>query len=322
MLSYTIRRLLQGLVVFLIVVWFTFTLQYWQPGGYLAPVYTACSLHPYPACYDPLIAAHGLNHGYFYRLGDYIWGIFWHHSLGYSFKESQPVTKYLAVYIPRTFWLAFFSVLFSTIIAIPLGIYQAWKRNTIFDYAVTGIGFVLYATPAFIMAILLIDAFIIHTPHFPVPPSGVDAWALFSQPLAFVIPVLVLTLLQVAGVSRFMRSQVIDVLVQDFIRTARAKGCSNAQVLFRHTFRNAIGPIVTILGLTLPALLSGALIVESVFNYSGIGLLTVQASQNLDINVVLGITVVVTVLTILGNLLADLGLALVNPRIRLEGAVR
>jgi peptide/nickel transport system permease protein len=115
-----------------------------------------------------------------------------------------------------------------------------------------------------------------------------------------------------------MRGTVLEVLVQDYIRTAKAKGCSSRRVLFRHAMRNALGPIVTILGLSIPALLGGALIVESVFNYSGLGIQTVNAATILDIPTVLGITLLATVLTLLGNFLADIMLGVVNPRIRIQ----
>jgi peptide/nickel transport system permease protein len=113
---------------------------------------------------------------------------------------------------------------------------------------------------------------------------------------------------------------VLEVLVQDYIRTAKAKGCSGSRVLFRHAMRNALGPIVTILGLSIPGLLGGALIVESVFNYAGLGIQTVNAASNVDIPTVLGITLLATVLTLSGNFLADIMLGVVNPRIRIQGA--
>jgi len=116
-----------------------------------------------------------------------------------------------------------------------------------------------------------------------------------------------------------MRSNVIDVLVQDYIRTARAKGCSPRQILMRHTFRNAMTSIVTVLGVSIPGLLAGAVITESVFNYPGLGLIVVQAAQDFDTMVVLGVTVVVTVMAVLGNLIADISLVFINPRIRIMG---
>jgi peptide/nickel transport system permease protein len=131
-----------------------------------------------------------------------------------------------------------------------------------------------------------------------------------------------LTVLSVAGLSRFMRSQVLDVLVQDYIRTAKAKGCNSRAVLLRHTMRNALGPIVVIIGLSIPLLLSGTLIVEDVFNYGGIGQETLFAADNVDLPTILGITMVVTIATVIGNIAADIGLAILNPRVRIEGSAR
>jgi peptide/nickel transport system permease protein len=142
---------------------------------------------------------------------------------------------------------------------------------------------------------------------------------MFTDPTSFILPVLTLTLLSIAFLSRFMRSAVLEVLVQDYIRTAKAKGCNNRQMLFRHSFRNALGPIIIILGLYIPGLLGGAVVIESVFNYSGLGIQLVGAATGLDVPTVLGITLLVSILTLLGNLLADVMLGVVNPRIRIEG---
>ena len=136
------------------------------------------------------------------------------------------------------------------------------------------------------------------------------------------LPVATLTALSVAGMSKFMRATVLDVLVQDYVRTAKAKGCDAKGILFRHTMRNALGPIAVIIGLSVPILLSGALIVEELFNYPGLGYETFYASNNGDIYTVLAITIVVTIATVAGNFLADIALGLLNPRVRLEGAVR
>jgi len=225
--------------------------------------------------------------------------------------------------VPRTIWLAAVSLILTTIIAIPLGIYQASRRNTVGDYTATGVAFVLYAMPNFLLAMLLLDAFSFHWPHLPnSPPQGVQAWAIFTDPVGFILPVAALTMLSVAGLSRYMRGTVLEVLVQDYVRTAKAKGCSGSRTLFKHAFRNALGPIIVLLGLSIPALLGGALIIESVFNYEGLGIQTVFAATNLDLPTVLGITLLVAILTLLGNLLADVALGLVNPRIRIEGNSR
>ena len=138
-----------------------------------------------------------------------------------------------------------------------------------------------------------------------------------TQWKSFVLPVTVLVCLTVGGFSRFMRGSVLDALVQDYVRTARAKGASSRRVLYKHTLRNAVIPIITILGLTLPALFAGALITETLFNYSGMGLLTVNAVLNSNIPLVMGTTLLIAILTIFGNFLADILVAGVDPRVRL-----
>lgn len=324
MLYYIVRRLLQGLFVFVVVLIFSFSLQYFLPHGALNPAYLVCAEHRTAGCINSFATKYGLNLPYLVRLWDYIWGVFVHQNLGLSFHDSPPqVTGILSLYIPRTFWLAFSSLVLAVVIGLPLGIYQAWRRNRPFDYVATGVSFILYSTPAFVLGFLLLDAFAINTLHLPdSPPSGVHPWAMFTDPKGFLLPVITLTALSVAGLSRFMRSSVIDVLVQDYVRTARAKGCSTRQILFGHTFRNALGPIVTIIGLNIPTLLSGALIVEEVFNYAGLGVITINAASTSDVMVVLGVTVIVTAATVIGNLMADLSLVFINPRIRIEGSAR
>lgn len=323
MLAYTARRLLQGFIVLLFVVWFSFSLTYLQPDGALAPAYSLCGTHQTPACLHHYIQLYGLDRGYFVRLWQYLFAVFVHGNLGVSFKQNNTVSGLLRVFIPRTFWIAFISLLLATLIAVPLGIYQAWKRNSTFDYVATAGSFILYSIPAFVLGFVLLDIFSYHLGWFPPsPPTDVNAWAIFTDPLGFVLPIATLTALSVAGMSRYMRSQVLDVLVQDYIRMAKAKGCTSRGILFRHTMRNALGPIVVIMGLSIPVLLSGALIVELLFNYQGLGYETLYASSLGDVYTVLGITILVTAATVIGNLAADLGLGLLNPRVRIEGSSR
>jgi peptide/nickel transport system permease protein len=324
MLYYVVRRLLQGIVVLIIVLWFTFTLAYFQkPHGALSPAYVLCGTHLTHACIQGNITALGLDQPYLQRFWDYLTGLFFHFDLGYSYKQNSSVAGLLSLYIPRTFWLAAVSLAIAVLIAVPLGILQAWRRNTAIDYVATASSFVLYSIPAFVLGFLLLDAFSYHTLGLPnSPPEGVQPWAMFTDPVSFILPIATLTALSVAGLSRFMRSQVLDVLVQDYVRTARAKGCTSKRVLFRHTMRNALGPIVVIIGLSVPLLLSGALIVEDVFNYAGIGNETLYAASNQDLPTILGITIVVTIATVIGNIAADIGLAIINPRVRIEGSAR
>lgn len=299
----------------------TFSLPYFEPNGILAPAYTVLGTHVSPQAIHQWGVQNGMFHPFLVRFWNYIDQVFIHFNLGYSYKQNLSVWGIISLYVPRTIWLALSSLILTVVIALPLGIYQASKRNSTFDYAATGTAFVLYGIPAFLLGILILQFFSFGWLHLPAsPPAGVAPWAMFTNPIGFILPVLTLTLLSIAFLSRFMRSAVLEVLVQDYVRTAKAKGCSNRQVLFHHAFRNALGPIVIILGLYIPLLLGGSVVVESVFNYSGLGIQLVSAAQNLDVPTVLGITLLVSLLTLFGNLLADVTLGIVNPRIRIQGA--
>lgn len=323
MLTYLLRRLAQSALVLLIVLLITFTLPYFQNHGIYGPAYAILGTHATPFNVAQWGARNGMNHPYLVRFWTYLTQLIFHGNLGQSYKQNMSVWGLIGLYVPRTIWLALSSLILTVLIAIPLGIAQASRRNTVFDYTATGTAFILYAIPSFLLCMLALNLFSFHTLHLPSsPPSGVSPWAMFTDPKGFILPVGCLTLLSLAGLSRFMRGTVLEVMVQDYIRTAKAKGCSSRRVLYRHAFRNALGPIVTILGLSIPGLLGGALIIESVFNYGGLGIQTVAAATNLDIPVVLGITLLVAILTLLGNLVADVSLGLVNPRIRIEGAAK
>lgn len=321
MLAYILRRLIQSAIVLVIILVITFSLPYFQPHGIEAPAYTVLGSRSSPHNVYIWAYNHGLTQNYFVRLMKYFDQLIFHFNLGHSYKQSLSVNSIIALYVPRTVWLALSALIFTVLIAIPLGIFQASRRNTVVDYVATGSAFVLYAVPAFLLCILVIDAFGFHWPYLPIsPPTGVAPWAIFTDPKAFILPVGCLTLLSVAALSRFMRGTVLEVLVQDYIRTARAKGCGKARVLWRHAFRNALGPIVTILGLSIPTLFGGALIIEDVFNYSGIGVQTINAALQVDVPTILGITLLVAIFTLLGNLMADVALSLIDPRIRLGKA--
>ena len=319
MITYIVRRLVQSFLVLLIVMLVTFTLPYFQTGGILAPAYSVLGTHANAYTVHIWGVQHGMNHPYLIRFWNYLVQVVFHANLGYSYKQNMSVWGIISLYVPRTVWLALSALVLTVLIALPLGIFQAARRNSTFDYTATGVAFFLYAMPSFLLCMLMLQFFSFGWIHLPAqPPNEVAPWAMFTDPVGFILPIACLTLLSVAGISRFMRGTVLDVLVQDYVRTARAKGATNRRVLFRHALRNALGPIVTILGLSLPALFGGALIIESVFNYSGLGIQTVNAAVTFDVPTVLGITVLVSIMTLLGNLLADVFLGVVNPRIRVE----
>jgi peptide/nickel transport system permease protein len=283
------------------------------PGGpiraLLGPRATAAQIAYYNRLY-------GFDQPIYVQYGKWVWQLL-QGNFGYSVKLNQSVASLIVQKLGKTIVLVALGLGFSLIVGIPLGIYQAVKRYTVGDYVLTGISFFGYATPTFFFGLLLIEWFAIAIPLFPpFGPQGDTVAQVLSQPRALVLPVTTYAFLGYALWSRFMRSSVMDNLVQDYVRTARAKGASERRVLWGHIFRNSLISIVTLLGLSLPSLVAGAVFVEVVFNYPGMGLAFVTAAGNEDYQVLLGITVITAVATILGNLLADIGYAVLDPRVR------
>jgi peptide/nickel transport system permease protein len=250
---------------------------------------------------------------YFYYLNQLL-----HGNLGFSYRLNESVGQLLQDRLPKTIILLGIATLIAVALAIPLGIMQAVRRNRLEDYFFTSLSFALYSMPPFWLALILIIVFAVNLGIFsPQGPQGAISTYLDPQQIsALVLPVMSLALVEVALFSRYMRSSMLDNLVLDYVRTARAKGVSAGGVLFGHVLRNALIPIVTLLGLSLPGIFSGALITEAIFNYPGMGLLFWDSSQTRDYPVLLGVTVVVAVATVVGNLLADLFYAVVDPRVR------
>ena len=201
---------------------------------------------------------------------------------------------------------------------MPLGIFQAVKRNSLGDNVATSIAFILYSMPVFFLGLILIQVFALSFPIFNFEASqSTNVWVVMGDWHSMFLPVLTLVLLTVANFSRYMRSSSIDVLAQDYIKVARAKGLPERLVLSRHMVRNASLPMITLIGLFLPALLAGNLIVETLFNYQGLGLLFYNSLQKEDYPVMLAYTLLGAVFVLLGNLVADIALTVADPRIRL-----
>jgi peptide/nickel transport system permease protein len=194
---------------------------------------------------------------------------------------------------------------------------QAVRRNKFADHFFNGFSTVFYAMPSFLLGLLLILIFAIKYPIFPAEaPQGTTVGSIFANFNAMILPIATLTLITIALFSRYARSAVLDNLTEDYVRTAKAKGASQRRILFRHVLRNSLIPVATLLGLSLPAIFSGALIVEEVFNYPGMGLLFFEQAQKQDYPVLLGVIVVVAVATVVGSLLADIAYAVLDPRVR------
>jgi peptide/nickel transport system permease protein len=241
-----------------------------------------------------------------------------HGNLGHSYKVNQSVTALFQERLARSAYLSGMSLLLAVIIAIPVGIFQAVRRNTVGDNIVTALAFTTYAMPVFFLALILIQVLALSFPIFNFQASqSTSIWAVMADWHSMTLPIATLTLLSVAGFSRYMRSTAMDTLAQDYIKAARAKGLPERLVLLRHLLRNACLPMVTLIGLSIPALLAGNLIVETVFNFQGLGLLFFNSLNNVDYNVLLAYTLFGAILTIVGNFVADIALTIADPRIRL-----
>jgi peptide/nickel transport system permease protein len=312
-IGFLIRRTLQALLIVFLVTVFTLALVHLFPGGPIRSLLGPRATPEQVAYYNRL---YGFDQPFYVQYLKWV-GQILHGNLGYSAKLNQSVTGLIAQDLPKTIVLVALGTVVSLLFGIPLGLYQAVKRYTTGDYILTGISFLGYATPTFFVGLLLIQWFAIDIPLFPpFAPQGTTVAQILSQPRALVLPVLAYSFVLYALWSRYMRSSVMDNLVQDYVRTARAKGASERRVLWGHVFRNSLMSIITLLGLSLPLLVAGAIFVEVVFNYPGMGLAFYNAALNVDYQVLLGFTLIATLATILGNLLADVGYAVLDPRVR------
>ncbi len=313
MTSYIIRRLGEAIIVTLGVTLITFIMLHLLPGSLARDILG-------PRASPQAIAQFNHDNG----LDKPVWYQYWlfldkllHGNLGYSFQFNRTVDSLLATELPRDLVLGGVSLILSVLIAIPVGIAQAVRRNRVVDHLGTGVSFLLYSMPQYAIALLLIQLLAISFHVFPAEaPQSSSAWGMLAHPAGLVLPIASLTLVTYAQFSRYMRSSAIDTLAQDYMRTARAKGLPERLVLSRHLLRNSLIAVVTLVGLSIPYIITGTLIIEQVFNYPGAGLEYFNAALRNDYEVMLGITVLVGVVTVVGNLLADISYAILDPRIR------
>ncbi len=313
MIGYVVRRLGQAVVVMVIVSIVVFGILHLLPGGLvraqLGPRATALAVHD-------LTVQEGLNKPLVVQYG--IWA--WHAlqgNLGFSYKLNQSVGSLLGEYLPRDLLLVGVSMLFAIAIAIPLGIWQGYRRNRVDDHVLSAVMLIFYSMPSFLLGVLLIVVFNLWTGLLPSTATNFGG-SVGNDVQVLALPVLALCLGNVSYFSRYMRSATVDNLLSDHVRTAVAKGAAPRRLLARHVLRNSLSSTMTLIGLTLPYVLSGSLIIEALFNFPGMGLLFWNAAQARDFPVLLGVVLVVTVATVVGNLLADLGYAALDPRVRLK----
>lgn len=313
MIGYVFRRFLQSLLVLLLVTMIMFVMFHMLPGN---PARAELGVKAQPAAVAAFDKLQGLDRPIWYQFWVYVDHLL-HGNLGFSYIQNASVALLFAQRFPKTILLLTLATVVAIVVAVPLGIFQAVRRNKFDDYVLTGTSFVLYSFPVFWLGIVLIEVFAI-TFHLlpPTAPGGTSLGPILADWQGMVLPVMTLALVSIASYSRYMRSAMIDSLAQDYIRTAKAKGLSQRAVLFRHALRNSLIPMATLVGLSIPGVLSGAVITESVFNYPGVGLLFVQSAYSEDFSVLLGLTLVAAVGVIVGNLVADIGYAVLDPRIR------
>jgi len=311
--SYLAGRAAQAIVVVIGVTILTFILIHLIPGS---AARAALGVHATSGRIAIFNTAYGLDKPLYAQFADYV-GQLLRGNLGVSYTTQQPVSALIAQRLPGDVLLLGVSTVLAVAIAIPMGIYQAVKRSRLSDQLLDAVSFTLYTMPDFFVAFMLIALFSVQL-HIlpPEAPQATGIAGLLADPRALVLPIATLTLSNLAGFSRYMRASAIDVLAEDFLRTARAKGLPERLVLARHVLRNSVLPVVTVVGLTFPNIIAGAVIAEAVFSYQGMGLLFYQAATSHDYPVLLGSTLIVGAATVVGSLAADVAYGLLDPRIR------
>ena len=318
MVTYLLRRVLQSVVVVLLVTVITFGLLRMIPGNAAVAVMG-------PNAYRSPEAIRVFNADYGFDLPWYRQYLLWlgnllRGNLGYSWQQNQSVAALLATRLPRTLLLVGPAVLLALVVAIPVGMFQAVRRNKPSDLVLNALSVIFYATPNFLIATVAILLLAVRFPVFPVVAPQVEGFALLTNLYGLILPIICLSLTSIALFSRYIRSSVPDNLAEDYVRTAQAKVASQRRVLIRHVLRNSLITIATLLGLSLPGIFGGALIIEAVFSYPGMGYLFYQSAAAQDYPVLLGFTVIVAVMTVAGSLLADIAYTVLDPRIRYTGS--
>ncbi|MFS0556766.1 ABC transporter permease [Brevibacillus sp. 179-C9.3 HS] len=315
MAEYLVRRVLQSILVLFLITVVSFGLMHAAPGGPLKVM-----LSPGLSQEAQLVQMKNLGldqpvHVQYIRwIGNLLQG-----DLGHTFKNNIPVGDILWPTVWNTFVLMSVAWGLSMLIAIPWGIYNSTRQYCLSDQIASIVAYLGFAIPTFWFGIMLQQLFAMQLNLLPLS----DMWTMGKEGqisdliLHLILPVTVLTLVNIAQYVKYTRASMLEVLEQDYVRTARAKGMKERRVIFRHTLRNALIPVVTIIGLDLPTLVAGAALTESVFNWPGMGRLFVEMAVAREYSVLMSITLLISFMVIVGNLLADLIYALVDPRVQL-----
>ncbi|GGK37230.1 peptide ABC transporter permease [Deinococcus malanensis] len=327
--TYALRRVIQMIPLLFIISLLIFMLTAMQPGDPVDQLAFGNS-NITPEDIARLKAAYGLDQPwytrYFFWLKEALTGNF-----GYSQDHGIPALDFVFQNrLPNTLLLTVPALILSTLIAVPLGIFSAVRQYSVLDYALTFFAFVAVSAPVFWIGALAMYFFAIFLPQATgglvgLPPGGLggdlpaDAgwWAVTLDKIKYLLlPLLILMLREIAVTLRFMRANMLETLTQDYVRTARAKGLADRRVLYKHALRNAVTPIVTLMGLAIPGLFGGAVITENVFSWPGMGKAILDALVSKDFNVVMVCLMLLALLTVMFQLLTDLAYGLIDPRVR------
>lgn len=324
--TYVFRRILQMIPTFLFIVVLVFFLNRAAPGG---PIAGMMNPHASPADKARLEHAMGLDQPVYKQFINWA-GEVVHGNLGYSTKFGKPVTEVIGDFIWNSFYLALFALILSLAVGIPAGIISATRQYSLTDNGLTVFSLIGISMPSFFIGLLLIKFFAIDLkvggqglfPLFGMHSNNLRDASFFVQLgdvlYHMVLPGVVLGLGSIASFMRYTRSAMLEVIRQDYIRTARSKGLMEKVVIYRHALRNAIIPIITLLGFWIPALFSGAVITETIFGWPGIGAVAVDAVNARDYGLLMAITMVDSFLLLVGMLLSDVFYGVADPRIKYE----
>lgn len=316
MKKFLISRLLQMLLVLFLASFAAYNLMGLMPGD---PIDLLAQSNPHltPEDIARLRAEQGLDKPVYLRYFTWL-GNAMHGDLGYSRMFSQPALDVLWEAMKNTLLLVGSGTLLSILIALPLGVICALKKNKVTDYVISGLTYVFLSTPAAWLALMLIMMFAVILPIFPAggtgEAEGVEGLARLEY---MILPIFSLTLLSIASISRFMRSSMLEVFRQDYVRTAKAKGLSSMRVLVKHCIKNGMLPMITVLAMDVAGLMSGAVLTETIFSWPGIGKLTVDSINGNDYNVAMLCFMVATAAILVMNFIADILYSKVDPRIDL-----
>ncbi|GAK12166.1 ABC transporter permease [Geomicrobium sp. JCM 19039] len=313
MLRFLLNRAGQSVILLFIVTVITFFLINLAPGGPSGVMRMDASESERQA----MIERYGLDDPVVVRYGEWIFNAV-QGDFGTSFSSNQPVVERVLERIPYTIELSLFTLALAISIGIVLGVISAIKRGTIADYSINFISVIGLSVPAFWLALMLIQWFSIQLGWLP--SSGVGArgenFDLLNWLSHLLLPVLILSTTILPNIVRFTRSSMLEVISQQYIRTVRAKGAGERTVIYVHALRNALIPVITMIGVLIPRLLSGAVITEAIFGWPGIGTLILEAAQSRDYPLVMGVTVIITSVVILSNLIVDLVYSKIDPRVK------